>query len=167
VRSRPRTAGDPQLTDIDRLCCSAERLHCSATDGNRPVASRLGRVLGVAGDRQGRSIPPKYSRLQERQSACIGRHNSRAYQRKAQFGFGVAGHTAGPHKPLSSKFVWPRLSRTCYLPIILLANLAAADLAADLGIAVPGTANLLFLTPQLPIWSSRPNLGVQGITALR
>jgi hypothetical protein len=37
----------------------------------------------------------------------------------------------------------------CHLPIILLANLAAANLAANLSIAVPGVANLLFLTPQL------------------
>jgi hypothetical protein len=38
-----------------------------------------------------------------------------------------------------------RILRTSHLLIILLSNLAAANLS----IAVPGVANLLFLTPQL------------------
>jgi hypothetical protein len=49
--------------------------------------------------------------------ACIGRHNGRAYRREAQFGCGVLGHTAGPHKPFVSKFVWPRLLESCLPPI--------------------------------------------------
>jgi len=72
--------------------------------------------------------------------------------REAQFGCGVVGHIAGPHKPFVSKFVWPRLLESCvpaHIPIILLANLAAANLAANLSTAVFGVANLLFPTSQL------------------
>jgi hypothetical protein len=68
-----------------------------------------------------------------------------------QFGYGVAGHIAGPHEPFVSKFVWPRLLESyvpTHLPLILLTNLAAS-LAANLSIAVLGVANLLFFTLQL------------------
>src|SRR5271156_6173011 len=50
-------------------------------------------------------------------AACIGRHNWRAYRREAQFGCGIVGHTARPHKPFVSKFVWPRLPESCAPPI--------------------------------------------------
>jgi hypothetical protein len=67
---------------------------------------------------------------------------------EAQFSCCVLGHIGGPYKPFVSKFVWPRLPESCvpsHLPHNPLANLAAANLS----IAVPGVANLLFLTPQL------------------
>ncbi len=80
-------------------------------------------------------------------AACIGRHNSRAYRREAQFGCDVVGHTAGPYKPFVSKFVWLRLLESCvpaYLPIILLSNLAAVNLAASIAAIGPFSA-LAFL----------------------
>ena len=76
------------------------------------------------------------------EAACIGRHNSvvafRAHYRAAQAIRWYICMAAAA-----------RILRTSHLLIILLSNLAAANLAANLSIAVPGVANLLFLTPQL------------------